>query len=72
MIRGWKTVTLLVKNSDITAQEIAAIKDFSSKRSFDLAYYPGMRGDEASRYNLLAQPYFYGPTYSSPTIPKRR
>ena len=59
MIRGWKTVTLLVKNSDITAQEIAAIKDFSSKRSFDLAYYPGMRGDEANRYNLLAQPYFY-------------
>ena len=59
MIRGWKTVTLLVKNSDFTAQEIAAIREFSRTRSFDLAYYPGMRADEANRYNLLAQPSFF-------------
>ncbi|MEK6707652.1 MAG: SAM-dependent methyltransferase [Pseudomonadota bacterium] len=59
MIRGWKTVTLLVKNSDFTAQEIAAIKEFSRMRSFDLAYYPGMRADEANRYNLLQQSYFF-------------
>lgn len=59
MIRGWKTVTLLVKNSDFTAQEIVAIKEFSRSRSFDLAYYPGMRADEANRYNLLEQPYFF-------------
>jgi hypothetical protein len=49
----------LVKNSDFTAQDIAAIKEFSRARSFDLAYYSGMRADEANRYNLLAQPYFY-------------
>jgi len=59
MIRGWKTVTLLVKNSAFTAPEIAAIKEFSRTRSFDLAYYPGMRADEANRYNLLAQAYFF-------------
>jgi spermidine synthase len=59
MIRGWKTVTLLVKNSDFTAPEIAAIKEFSRTRSFDLAYYPAMRADEANRYNLLAQEYFF-------------
>lgn len=59
MIRGWKTVTLLVKDSDFTAREIAAIKEFSSTRSFDLVYYPGMRAIDANRYNLLAQPYFF-------------
>jgi len=59
MIRGWKTVTLLVKSSDFTAPEIAAIKEFSRTRSFDLAYYPGMQPDETNRYNLLARPYFY-------------
>ncbi len=59
MIRGWKTVTLLVKNSGFNAQEIAAIREFCDSRSFDLAYYPGMRADEANRYNQLAQPYFY-------------
>jgi len=59
MIRGWKTVTLLVKNSDFSAREISAIKDFCRTRSFDLAFYPGMRAEEANRYNLLAQPYFF-------------
>lgn len=59
MIRGWKTVTLLVKNSDFTPVEIAAVKEFSRTRSFDLAYYPGMQPDEANRYNLLEQPYFF-------------
>lgn len=59
MIRGWKTVTLLVKNSDFTVSEIAAVKEFSRARSFDLAYYPGMHPEEANRYNLLEQSYFY-------------
>ena len=59
MIRGWKTVTLLVKNNDFTASEIEAVKEFSRKRSFDVAYYPGMRADEANRYNVLVQPYFF-------------
>ncbi|MDE2365903.1 MAG: SAM-dependent methyltransferase, partial [Betaproteobacteria bacterium] len=59
MIRGWKTVTLLAKNGDFTAPEIEAIKTFSRERSFDVAYYPGMRPDEANHYNLLDQPYFF-------------
>ena len=40
--------------------DIAAIKEFCRVRSFDLAYYPGMQASEASRYNQLAQPYFFG------------
>jgi len=59
MMRGWKTVTLLVKNSDFSPGEIAAIREFSRTRSFDPAYYPGMPPEEANRYNLLARPYFY-------------
>jgi len=59
MIRGWKTVTLLVKNSAFTTAEIEGIKQFSRERSFDLAYYSGMRADEANHYNLLDKPYFY-------------
>ena len=59
MIRGWKTVTLLVKSSDFTAQEIAAAREFSRSRSFDLAYYPGMRVEEANRFNILSRPYFF-------------
>lgn len=59
MIRGWKTVTLLVKNGEFTAREIATIREFSRARSFDLAWCPGMRADEANRFNILPQPYFY-------------
>lgn len=59
MIRGWKTVTLLVKNGDFAAREIAAIREFVGTRSFDLAWVPGMRVEEANRFNLLAQPYFF-------------
>lgn len=59
MIRGWKTVTLLVKNSAFSANEIAALREFCRTRSFDLAWHPGMRADEANRYNLLAQPSFF-------------
>ena len=59
MIRGWKTVTLLVKNGDFTLHEIGALKRFCRARSFDTAWYPGMRALDANRYNQLAQPYFY-------------
>lgn len=59
MIRGWKTVTLLVKNDDFSHLEIAAIREFSRTRSFDLAYYPGMPPEEANRYNQLPQPYLF-------------
>lgn len=59
LVRGWKTVTLLVKNGDFSAGEIAALREFCRTRSFDPAYYPGMQAAEANRYNLLAQPYFF-------------
>ncbi len=59
MIRGWKTVTLLVKGSDFTARDVAELKAFCRARSFDLAWYPGMQASEANRYNQLARPYFF-------------
>src|SRR6266516_1123354 len=31
----------------------------SDERSFDVAYCPGMRREEANRYNILEQPYFF-------------
>lgn len=59
MIRGWKTVTLLVKNGDFSTHEIAALRRFCRARSFDTSYYPGMRALDANRYNRLDEPYFY-------------
>jgi spermidine synthase len=56
MVRSWKTVTLLVKNGAFDTADIAAIKAFCSARSFDLAYYPGMRPEEANRHNVVEGP----------------
>jgi len=56
MIRSWKTVTLLVRNGAFGSEEIAAIKAFCVARSFDVAFYPGMRPEEANRFNVVEGP----------------
>ena len=36
------TATVLVKNSDFTSEEIARLKDYCNRMSFEADYYPGM------------------------------
>jgi SAM-dependent methyltransferase len=59
LIRGWQTTTLLVKHGALTTADIAAIRRFCDRRSFDTAYYPGISAAEANRYNVLSRPYVY-------------
>jgi len=59
MIRGWKSVTLLIKNSPYSEIDISRAILFCKKRAFDLVWYPGMEQDQANRYNLLQKPYLY-------------
>ena len=59
LLHGWNTSTLLLKNGPFTEAEIAALHSFAAERQFDLAWYPGMRGDEANRYNRLTKPTLY-------------
>lgn len=59
LIRGWQTGTLLVKNGEFTAGEIAEIRAFSAARSFDVEWLPGLAREESNHYNVLDQPYFY-------------
>jgi len=59
LIRGWQTSTLLIKNGEINATDIIAIREFCRQRSFDLAYYPGMPANEANRYNQFEAAYFH-------------
>jgi hypothetical protein len=56
LVRSWQTSTLLVRNGVFGAGEIAAIKAFCAERSFDVAFYPGMRADEANRYDVVERP----------------
>ncbi|MFQ6078280.1 MAG: SAM-dependent methyltransferase, partial [Thermodesulfobacteriota bacterium] len=59
LMRSWKTTTLLVKNGEFGEEEIRAVRTFCEERSFDVAYYPGIRAIETNRYNVLDKPYLY-------------
>ena len=59
LIRSWQTSTLLVKNGIISEEEIKSLKLFCEERNFDLAYYNGMQKQEANRFNILQEPYFF-------------
>ncbi|MBW2466434.1 MAG: SAM-dependent methyltransferase [Deltaproteobacteria bacterium] len=59
MVRSWQTGTLLIKKTAFTKAEIVAVKEFCSKRFFDPVFYPGMQEQEANRYNIIFEPYFY-------------
>lgn len=59
LIRSWQTSTLLVKNGIISEEEIKSLKLFCEERNFDLVYYNGMQKEEANRFNILQEPYFF-------------
>jgi hypothetical protein len=58
-IRSWGVLVLLVKNGGVEAQDIAALKTFSSSEGFDLVWYPGMRPDEANVRNRFKEPVYH-------------
>jgi len=49
-IRSWSTLTLLIKKSALTPEDIGRIKTFARDKRFDLAYYPGMKQEEGNVY----------------------
>ena len=58
-IRSWKTSTILVSKSPFTPGEIARATKFCDAKSFDLAYYAGMKVDRANRYDIQKSPYYF-------------
>ncbi|MCP4299446.1 MAG: SAM-dependent methyltransferase [Gammaproteobacteria bacterium] len=62
VIRSWNTSTLLIKNGKFTSKDIASIQEFARSRSFDTAWFPGIKASDANRFNLLDEPYIYDGT----------
>jgi hypothetical protein len=59
MIRSWNTSTLLVRNGEFPADDLAVMREFARSHSFDTAFYPGMPASDANRFNRLDQAYLY-------------
>jgi MFS family permease len=49
-VRSWDTLTVLMKRSPLTAEDIRRIKVFAHAKRFDLVYYPGIRPEESNVY----------------------
>jgi len=58
-IRSWNTATLVLKRTPLTQDEIDSVQAFCDSRSFDLAWLPGMKPEQANRYQLLQEPLYY-------------
>ena len=59
LIRGWQTGTLLIKNGNISTEDIGNVHTFCKARSFDVSWYPGINPDESNRYNRLRNDWFH-------------
>ena len=62
LIRSWQTSTLLVKKGKFSATDLDKLRAFTERRSFDVAYYPGIEASDANRFNVLQHPYLYDGT----------
>lgn len=59
VIRSWGTITILIKKSEFTHDDITTIRAFVQERNFDLVYVPGIAPHEANVYNKFPEPYYY-------------
>jgi len=58
-IRSWDASTVLIKKGRFSVDEIAQVHGFAEANSFDPVYTPGLRAQDANRYNLVEHPYLY-------------
>ncbi len=58
-LRGYNTATVIVKRGAFTDPELETVRTFAATRKFDLVALPGLRPDEANRYNVLPDDVFY-------------
>ena len=59
VIRSLQTVTLLLKESPFSPQDIATVKGFCEKLGFDVVYFPGIDPADLNRYNVLPHEVYY-------------
>jgi len=59
VFRSMQTLMTLVSNRPFSDDDIAAARAFCETRGFDLVHLPGMRPEEANRYNRLPAPIYY-------------
>jgi len=57
--RSWSTLTTMFKADGFSAIEIEDLMGKLTGLNYDIVYYKGMGADEANKYSILEEPYFY-------------
>lgn len=58
-IRSWGTITFLIKKTELTSNDIAAVKNFCERMNFDPVILPGLKKPERTKYNQLQDDSFF-------------
>lgn len=53
VVRGWGTVAVLLSRDPLRPADVAALREWSDARRFDLAWAPGVTAGEANRFHLV-------------------
>ena len=69
--RGIQTITVLVQPDGWSAEELAAVREFTAARRYDLVWAPDVRDDEVNRFNRLPEPADYQAVKSLLAAPDR-
>ena len=69
--RGIQTITVLVQSDGWSADELAAVREFTAARRYDLVWAPDVRDDEVNRFNRLPEPADYQAVKSLLAAPDR-
>jgi hypothetical protein len=58
-LRSWGTISIIVKMSELSKNDIATMRNFAGTRRFDLLYYPGISESETNLYiRMPSNEYF--------------
>jgi hypothetical protein len=58
-LRSYNTITLILKRGSFAETELGIVREFAATRKLDLVALPGLRADEANRFNLLRDDVFF-------------
>ena len=69
--RGIQTITVLVQPDGWSAEELAAVREFTAARRYDLVWAPDVQTAEVNRFNRLPEPADYQAVKSLLEAPDR-
>lgn len=58
-IKNWNTITISLKKSPLTPEEIESIRKICGEMNFDPVILPGLQQEERERFNQLQDPSLY-------------